>query len=232
MNLDYVGVDNASRAFLITSVKQTEGKSVVATNLALMMAQSGQKVILVDADFRKPSIHTYLGLDNEKGLSDLFRSDLEVEDVIVPAEQDCLRIITLGASAPNPSDLVGSRKMDGIISDIRERAEIVVLDGPPALITDAMVLSTKVDAVVLVVGYGITRKNEAQIAVKQLHRANATIAGIVMNKIPPNNKNILRLYHYYSEEDGEKPKPSLVLEKLGLSRLNFSIRNPLKPKSS
>jgi len=233
MNLEFVDVDNPSKALLIASVSQKEGKSVVATNLALTMAQASQRVILLDADFRKPSIHTYMGLENEKGFSDLFRGNLEVEDVLLPSDQDCLRIITSGAATPNPSDLVGSKKMDVILSELRERADILVLDGPPALITDAKVLATKVDAVVLVVGYGITRRSEAQIAIKQLNQAGANIAGVVMNRIPLNNKSLLKLYHYYyGVEETEESKPPSRLEKLRFPKLNVSLRNPLKAKSS
>jgi len=199
-DLEYSGVDKALETILVASPGMAAGKTSIAINLAVVLAQSGKRVMLIDGDLRKPSIHRSLGLSNHRGLADVFRGNLEVHHVATNWKDGNLSVITSGGQPPNPAELLGSKKMDQILAAAREMTDIVVIDGPPFLVTDATILSTKADGVLLVFRYGHTRKNEAINAVNQLRRVEARILGIVLNRIPRVREDLFGMYNYYYRE--------------------------------
>ena len=212
-DLEYSAVDKPLEIILVTSPDMAAGKTSIAINLSVVLAQSGRRVVLVDGDLRKPSVHRSLGLSNHRGLADVFRGNLDVQHVITNWKDGNLSVITSGGQPPNPTELLNSKKMDQILQAVKEQADIVVIDGPPFLVTDATILSTKVDGVLLVFRYGQTRKNEALNAVHQLRRVGARTLGVVFNRIPRAREYLFGMYNYYyheyySQEGEEVAAPS------------------------
>jgi polysaccharide biosynthesis transport protein len=228
VSLDFNQVNTPARSFLVASVSKTEGKSMVASNLALTFAISGKKVILLDADLRRPSLHTNLKLPNEKGLSSLLlHPEQSIQEYITPMAVENLSVITAGEPVPNPGDLIGSQRMKDILSELSERTDYLIVDGPPILVTDSSILSTEVDDILIVVGFGLTRKSEAVVALKRLESVGAKIAGVVLNRIPRNNRGYYRLYHY----DYGMPAEETRAIKLGKLRIPLSFNRSAKKKS-
>ena len=198
-NLEFSGVDKPLRKILVTSAGPSEGKSTVATNLAVIMAQGGKRVLLMDADMRKPRIHHLLGLRNNVGLSDLFRGKLADSVVIQRCPgQTGVSVITSGRLAPNPAELLGSARMEQILTDMLAQTDVLIIDGPPSLVADVQVLASKVDGVLVVIQPGHTPADEAQAMFEQLNRAGARIVGVVFNRIPRNRFYYYGGYRHYS----------------------------------
>jgi capsular exopolysaccharide synthesis family protein len=202
-DLEFVGVDRPLKTILISSSGVSAGKTSVAINLALVMAQGGKKVILLDCDLRKPSVHKYTGIPNQRGLSDVFRGNLDIYNAAVNWKEGNIFIIPSGSIPPNPAELLGSKKMDQILDSLERTADVVIVDGPPFLVSDATILSSKVDGVLMVVRHGYTRRGEAQTALRQLHRTEARILGVVLNRIPRAAEGYGGLYRYYHAYYGD-----------------------------
>jgi succinoglycan biosynthesis transport protein ExoP len=230
VSLDFKQADVPARSFLVASVSKTEGKSMIASNLALTYAMSGKKVFLLDADLRRPTLHTNLELPNEKGLSTLLLNpEMPIQDCVQSISVENLSVITAGSYVTNPGDLISSHKMKDILSELSESADYLIVDGPPVLVTDSTILSTAVDDVLIVVGYGLTRRSEAIVALKRLESVGAKIAGVVLNRIPRNNRAYHRLYHY----DYGIPAEDTRSIKLGKFRIPLGInRSATKPVKS
>jgi capsular exopolysaccharide synthesis family protein len=184
INLDFAGVDLSLRTILITSPDAAEGKTSVATNLAIVMAQGGKKVILVDTDFRKPSVDRHFQLANEKGLSYIIKGDISIEEAQQSVDIESLSVITTGITPPNPVDLLSSHRIDQVLANLRNICDVVIIDGPPLIFPDALALAAKVDSVVMVIRHSITRKTNAQLRLKQLEQVGARVLGFVLNEIP------------------------------------------------
>ncbi len=198
-NLEYSSVDNPVKAVLITSSGESEGKSTVAANLAIVEAQSGKKVVIVDADLRRPKVHVQFNKPNRIGLSDVVTGKLSIDDVVKEYEQvENLSIITCGTLPPNPAELLGSEKMSKLIGALKEKFDLVILDSPPMIVSDAQILSSKVDGVIYVVIPGQTRALIAQRPLEELRRIDSHILGIVANRIPRNRDYYYGGYNYYS----------------------------------
>lgn len=226
VNLEYPDIPTASNMLLIASISQTEGKSVIATNLALSLALGGKRVILVDADLRRPSLHQYLGLQNEHGMIDVLKEELPLDQVLSPTEYKNLTALTAGPVAPNPTDYLGSEMMDRLLAELTRRWDFVLVDGPPILVMDTSILAAKVKPVLVVVGYGRTRKSQAVLAIKQLDRVGAEIAGVVLNRIPHSNRQYYKVYHYnYGHQDGADKARTLTLGRFSIP-LSFNLQKP------
>lgn len=202
-NLDFAGVDKPLKTLLVTSSGPSEGKSTVSVNLAAVMAQGDRKVILLDTDLRRPSIHRYMGLPNRKGLSDLFRDQTKLSSVIATWGNPPMAVITSGGLPPNPTELLQSERMTNILAELKDKSDIVIADSPPSIIADPIALSTKVDGVLLVVEPGKTKIGTAQVMIEQLNRAGARILGVVLNPITRKrtqyySKHYYTSYYYYS----------------------------------
>ncbi|MDW7760890.1 MAG: polysaccharide biosynthesis tyrosine autokinase [Acidobacteriota bacterium] len=209
-NVRFAGVDRPLRKLMVTSPMHEEGKTTISANLAVVLAQSGERVTLVDSDLRRPMVHKTLGLRDGTGLSGLFVQDTpDIEKAMTPAGIAGLRAVLSGALPPNPSELLGSNKMKEILDRMLESSDIVILDTPPIMsVTDAAVLASQVDAVLVVFRPGATKTSVLTQAVEQLRLVNANLIGLVAN-----NVNMARVgyntyyyrryyskYAYYSEE--------------------------------
>jgi len=198
-NLEFAGVDQPLRTLLVTSPGPNEGKTTTAINLAAIIAQGNKKVVLLDADLRRPRVHRFLSLSNQIGLSDLFRGNLELSSVKREVEENPnLQVITSGNLPPNPAELLGSERMDQILGEITSTAEMVIIDSPPSLVSDATILSAKVDGVILVLQPGKTDIASAKASLELLHRAEARVLGVVFNRIPRNRADYYGGYSHYS----------------------------------
>jgi non-specific protein-tyrosine kinase len=194
-NLDFSSLDKPIKTMLVTSAGPEEGKSTVLANLAVTTAQTGRKVILVDCDLRRPTLHNIFDLENEVGLTTMVVDKAAMES---PPLQDTdvegLQVISSGPLPPNPSELLGSRRMKEIIAALLERADFVLFDAPPVVaVTDAAVLATKVDGVLLVINAGGTKRDYARAAKARLEKVNANLLGAVLNNV----KFDISLHRYY-----------------------------------
>jgi len=184
-NLDFAGLDRALKTLVVTSAGVSEGKSTTLANLAVVSAQAGRRVILVDADLRRPMLHQVFGLANDTGLTTMMMDDAALAaPPLRKTAVEGLSILTSGPLPPNPAEVMGSRRMEEIIAALAERADQVLFDTPPVVaVTDAAVLATKVDGVVLVVSAGHTRRDHARTAIQRLQQINARIVGAVLTNV-------------------------------------------------
>lgn len=203
-NLNFAAMGRDYRSILISSTNPRDGKSQTAANLAVVMAQSGNKVILVDADLRKPMQHRIFQLPNDRGLTNCLAQNRKVKEVAHNGKIENLTILTSGPIPPNPSEMLGSDRAKALWSALLEQYDYVILDSPPILaVADAAILSAQVDGVVLVINSGDTRIDMAREAKEQLQKANANIIGVVLNKVKMNSSDY-QYYYYYSENDTQK----------------------------
>jgi len=201
-NLQFAHVSHESRAILVTSSLPGEGKSTTAINMAIALAQAGQRVALVDADLRRPMVGEYLGLDRNAGLTTVLVGSNDLSSLMQPWGQDSLDVLTSGQIPPNPSELLGSEGMKSIIGVLEEAYDAVVIDAPPLLpVTDAAVLAQRVGGVVLVVGSQQVKSADLRKSFAALNMVEADLLGVVLNKLPVKGN---ASYAYYSY--GREPK--------------------------
>ena len=184
-NVEFASVDAPIRTLLVTSSTPGEGKTITASNLAVVFAQSGRQVLLVDADLRKPGIHRVFDLPNTHGLTTLLRNDLmDLEAIARVTEQENLRVVTTGPLPPNPAELLGSQRMRVILERLRIGGDLLILDSPPLqAVTDAAILSSFSDATLLVIDARKSRGRTVRLAREALARAGATVVGAVLNRV-------------------------------------------------
>ncbi len=197
-NLEFAGVDKPIKSILIVSAHPGEGKSTVAANLAVTIAQGGKKTLLIDADLRRPRVHYYLDLPNRIGLSNLFRDSMSIADVAHQWKDTSLKVITSGGVPPNPADLLASDRMAAILAAAEKEMDMVVVDAPPFLVADASILASRIDGVLFVIYPGKTPVDAAVTTLQQMRRAGANVLGLVLNRIPRNRPNYYGGYRYYS----------------------------------
>lgn len=219
-DLEFASVDEPLKTIYITSTGVSEGKTSTAANLAVILAQGGKNVVLLDADLRRPNVHRILGMTNDKGLSDVFRSKYDIYEVSSNWRDGNIVVVTSGVEPSNPSELLSSKKMDHILASLGTVADVVVIDGPPLLVTDATILANKVDGVLLVVRYGVTRRRVAREAIKRLGRTDAKILGVVMNRVPRGAEDYYSMYSYYHEYQQDEEE-DIVRSKDGRPRLSL-----------
>ena len=184
-NLRFASVDEEIRSIVVTSANAGEGKSTVATSLAQVLAQSNTPTILIDADLRRPTVATVLGIDGKIGLSEVLSGQVSLEDALVGSKIPGLYVLPSGRIPPNPSEMLGSEAMKSIVG-LLSKDYVVVIDAPPLLpVTDAAVLSTRVDGVVLVASAGRTRREDVAAARDMLKQVHSRMLGTVLNMVPP-----------------------------------------------
>lgn len=206
-NVQFSTIDRPGQTMLVTSANPREGKSTTAANLALVTAQAGKKVILVDSDLRRPSIHHFFGLSNEQGLTNLLLSPQSgVNGCAQRTRFENLAVITSGPLPPNPSELLASRRLDSVLDALKAQANVVIIDSPPMLpVADASILASKVDGTMLVVDTSKTRAQALRRAKEALLRSKTHLLGAVLNKVKRRGGGggYYYYYHYYTA-DGEK----------------------------
>jgi protein-tyrosine kinase len=196
-NIDFSLADSELRTLVVTSSGPAEGKSTTTANLAVVMAQQGKKVLLVDADMRKPTVHYTFRLINTEGLSNLLTKQATIQEVVTKTDVENLYVITSGPLPPNPAELLGSRAMHDFVKEAKELFDVIIFDTPPVLaVTDAQILSSTSDGTVLVVSSGHTEKEAALQAKDLLMKSKARLLGAILNRQPTKEA---RHYYYYGE---------------------------------
>jgi capsular exopolysaccharide synthesis family protein len=186
------------RTVLFTSSIPGEGKTVTAISIAILFSQMGVRVLVIDADLRRPGCHRVLRVENGPGLTEVLTAQREPMEVIRPTSTDHLFLLSAGSLPPNPTELVGSKKMQEVVAALREHYDHILIDSPPVMqVSDAVLLSTMVDGVVLVVNGPETPRHVVRGAHSRLNYARAKILGVVLNRINPRNRD----YAYYYPTD-------------------------------
>lgn len=195
-NIQFSMIDKDLKTLIFTSSGPWEGKSTVAANIAAVFADQGKKVVLIDADMRKPTVFRTFNIDNKKGLSNLITSrDIKVEDIVQYVEDADLDIISSGPIPPNPSELLNSNRMNEVIKELESIYDLILFDMPPVVsVTDAQIMSTKTDGVVFVVRRGVAHTEDVKQAKELLDMVQANILGVVFNGV---EKKTDRSYSYY-----------------------------------
>lgn len=196
-NIQYSSFDKEYKVIMVTSSEPGEGKSTTAGNLALCLAQGDKKVILVDCDLRKPSLHKKFKVSNIIGLSDVIIGKEELVTAIHRYNKN-LVILTSGKIPPNPSEMLSSKTMTGLLEELKNNFDYIILDTPPVqAVTDSQILSTKADGTIIVVKSERTKKDSVENAINLLKKVNANIIGTVLNGVD-NSRN--KYYYYYGEK--------------------------------
>jgi len=194
-NLQFVNVGEAPRSFVVTSAAPGEGKTTVAANLALSLAQTGASVVLVDADLRKPTLAKVMGVDGSVGLSNLLVGLVELDDVLHRWGDHDLFVLPAGRIPPNPSELLGAAEMKSLVEELSTRHDYVIIDSPPVLaVTDAALMSRTVGGTIVVFGVGVARRNDVVATLDALGGIANRIVGIVLTRVP--SKGPDSYYHY------------------------------------
>jgi len=204
-NLEFTQAGREIKTILVTGPSVAEGKSTVASNLARIIAQTDKKVIFVDADMRKSVIQENLGLEDSKGLSNLLIDQVELKDLLTTFDGDNFILIPAGHFPPNPTELIDSAKFDEVLDEIKEISDIVIVDGPPFIVTDAAILADKADGILIVIQPGRTDKDAITAMMEQLKMIDTPILGIVANRI---KKRPGFYTDYYHHKPSSEQKPS------------------------
>ncbi|WP_186576565.1 CpsD/CapB family tyrosine-protein kinase [Aquibacillus kalidii] len=181
-NLQFSSVDGNLKTMLVTSSGPSEGKSSTTANLAIVFAQQGKKVLLIDADMRKPTLHYTFRMDNRKGLSSVLVGETNLDESVIKSDVQDLDLLSCGPIPPNPSELLGAKAMEKLIADASEFYDLIIFDTPPVLaVTDAQILANMVDGALMVVRSKQTEYEAAQKARDLLTPAKAKLLGVVLN---------------------------------------------------
>jgi capsular exopolysaccharide synthesis family protein len=199
-NVLFSSAEQGSRSVLVTSTQPQEGKTVVTANLALALAQTGQRVLLIDADMRKPRQHELFKVTQDPGLSSLLVGKTKASDAVRKTGMNNLWLMPAGPNPPNPAELLGSTRFKELLKTLREHFDWMVIDSPPVMaVTDASVIGHLTTGVVFVIGSEQVARNSARSAVEQLLGSRATILGGILNRVNV-RKNPYYYAHYYKHE--------------------------------
>ena len=230
-NLQYVDVDNPPRCVVITSAVPNEGKSTTACNLAITLAQAGSRVLLVEADLRRPRIADYLGVDGSVGLTDVMIGKRSLDEAIVGWNRGLFDLLPGGPIPPNPSELLGSHQMVATLAELATRYDAILLDSPPLLpVTDAAVLTSLSDGAVLVARHGHTRREQIMQAADAIHQVGGRLLGTVLNFAPTRGRSSGSNYGYgggygygYSYGDKDSSRGRLSVEEMEAARAEVAL---------
>ncbi|WP_062292778.1 polysaccharide biosynthesis tyrosine autokinase [Demequina phytophila] len=207
-NLQFLDTERSTRSFVITSSIPSEGKSTTAANLAITLADAGARVLLVGADLRRPKMAQYMGIEAGVGLTDVLIGRLDVEHAVQRWGRSELYLLPAGSIPPNPSELLGSSRMDELIKQLDERFDVVLYDAPPLLpVTDAAVLAKLVGGAVVIVAAGKTHAPQLDSALQSLETVGAHVSGLVLSMLPargPDAYGYGRYGYTYEEEEANK----------------------------
>jgi tyrosine-protein kinase len=224
-NVQFLNLDGSSRLLMVTSSSPEEGKTSVAVNLGAALSEMGRKVLVVEADLRRPVIGKFLVEKSEKGLTDVIMGTASLEEVIVDSGNDNLHVLMSGPKPPNPAELVSSQAMQDLLHRLREGFDYVIVDAPPVLaVSDAIAMASMMDGVLVVASHNIATRDGARHTVEMLGRVETRILGVVINNVEMTGRygygyryGYYSPYHYsYGEEEGEgsgKGKASRGLRK-------------------
>ncbi|PYZ92572.1 capsular biosynthesis protein [Salipaludibacillus keqinensis] len=196
-NIQFAAVDRQLKTIMVTSSSPGEGKSTTIANLGIVLAQQHNRVLLVDTDLRKPTVHFTFQIPNQVGLTNVVTQQEKFDDAVFETSIPRLDVLPSGPVPPNPSELLGSRSMKEFVTSITKKYDYIVFDAPPVnAVTDPQVLSRLVDGVILVVRSGKTEEEHAKKAVEQLKKVEANLLGAVLNDREMEDS---QYYYYYGE---------------------------------
>jgi succinoglycan biosynthesis transport protein ExoP len=206
--LRFLDPDRPLRSLLVTSPTAADGKTTTAANLAVALALSGERVILLDADLRRANLAEVFGLERAVGLTSIVVGDASLDEALQPWH-DMLDVLPAGQLPPNPSEILGSQTFNDILTELTDIADIVIIDAPPVLpVTDAVAVSAQVDGVLLVTRYGLTLRQSAAEAHRRMQAVGANVVGYVLNAVPV--REARGYYATYGYEDSERKRPAVV----------------------
>jgi capsular exopolysaccharide synthesis family protein len=209
-NLQFVDVDRKPRSIVVTSSVPQEGKSTTTCNLAIALTQAGLRVILVEADLRRPRLAEYLGLEGAVGLTDALVGRIDVDDVLQPWGDGQLQVLASGPTPPNPSELLGSHQMADLLRGLESRCDLVLLDAPPLLpVTDAAVLTAQASGAMVVIRSGHTTREQTLRAMEILRAVDAHLYGVVLNMVPTKGPGAYKYGYYGYGYAGNAPVSAL-----------------------
>jgi capsular exopolysaccharide synthesis family protein len=203
-NLQFSRADGKLQAIMFTSAGPGEGKSTIVANNAVAIAQSGKRVIVLDCDLRKPAQHRIFGVKN-RGLTNHLVEEMPLAELLQETKITNLRVLTSGPIPPNPSELLGSVRMQETIETLKQESDYIILDTSPVVaVTDACVLASRVNGVVLVLDASQVRPEMAQRAKELLLRAKGQILGVILNKVEISDEHSYYYYYYGSSQKNKK----------------------------
>ncbi|MDN3311623.1 polysaccharide biosynthesis tyrosine autokinase [Microbacterium oryzae] len=221
-NLQFLDLEGA-HSFVVTSSVPSEGKSTTATNLAIALADAGRRVVLIDADLRKPKVATYLGIEGGAGLTDVLIGRADVTDVIQRWGRKSLYVLPSGKIPPNPSELLGSKRMRALLDDLGREADVILLDAPPLLpVTDAAILSKETSGTIVAVAAGTTHRRQLEGAINALETVGARIAGLVLTMVPTTGADAYDYGYGYGYGYGEATESEEAADLNGSGRTRRS----------
>ena len=204
-NLQFLNLEGETRVILFTSAGPEEGKSTVMVNLGAALSEMGKKVLLVEADLRKPVLDRYFKVSPGKGMSGVLSGTIPLEDAVQPTGYDNLYVMVAGVKPPNPAELVASEAMRTVFEKVKQFADFVLVDSPPVLAaSDAMALAPMVDGVILMAGYTRADREGGRRSSELLRKVNARILGLVINNIAPSTRYGYYHYYYYAPQPEEE----------------------------
>ena len=242
-NIQFINNNKKIKTLLVTSTLPGEGKSWIASNLAVTFAQAGKKVVLIDADMRKGRQYVIFGMAPKPGLSNyLSQVGIKEEKNITKEMIACLQktevknlyLMSAGSIPPNPSELLVSSKMAKLLEKLKTVCDIVIIDGTPCeLVTDAVILSRIVDSTIIVTAHKVTKKDALDRIIKNIRNVGGNITGIVINKMPVSGKKYEEKYYYYGEENNRQTTPKIVItEKKIVEPIKNQTKQATTPKST
>ncbi|MGN1401828.1 MAG: CpsD/CapB family tyrosine-protein kinase [Bacillus sp. (in: firmicutes)] len=182
-NIEFLEVHEALKVLMVSSTKPMEGKSLTAANLGAAFAHQGKKVLLIDADLRKPTLHHYFGITNSVGVTNVLAKQADLLKSVVRIKGDPLSILASGPIPPNPAELLGSPAMEKLISQAKEAYDVIILDTPPLLaVADAQIVAKHTDGAILVVASGKTEAEQAKKAKEMVESTGTRLLGAVLNQ--------------------------------------------------
>ena len=206
-NIQFSSLDKELKVILVTSSGPGEGKSTTSANLAVVMAQSGKKTLLIDCDLRKPKLHRFFEDSNKVGLTNYIIGQATFEEAIKKTMVENLYLLSSGKRPPNPSELLNSNKMKQFIAILKENFDYIILDTPPIImVTDAQILAQYADGCILVVASAQAERDAAIRAKLLLEKGDTKIIGVVLNKLDITSKKYYGHYYqyYYGSDEGKK----------------------------
>jgi len=202
-NINFAGLDNPYRTILVTSAGPDEGKTTTIANLGIVMAQSNKKVLIIGLDLRRPNLHKVFNIEDKVGVTNALIENIDPRDIAQEAEIPGLYILPSGPIPPNPSELIASQRMHVLLERASKNFDLVLVDSPPLMLSDALLLANQVDGVILVVSKGTTRKDHAKDAKEKLERVGAKVIGVVLNRVDMEGGDYY-YYYYYAHDGGSK----------------------------